>query len=390
MATDRLQGLNIGTAWKPPCYVASTANLTLSSTQVVDGIAVGSCERILAKDQTDAKLNGVYIADSASWRRAPDWDGSRDAIPGTAVYVDRGAAGGGKAYIANSSATATRIDIASTGDDVSFDLMTLALAGVSAFSQDTLLPLTTAAAWRSSDGLTARGSTITIDSTDISSSAITTALIAGSAVTTAKIADDAVTLAKMSTGVAGNLITYSTLGDPAAVATGSTGQVLTSNGAGLAPTMQDGGTVVQSAIASTAAYASFTATIPFDDTIPQNTEGTEILTATITPKRAGSILRVRVLAPVSTSGSAIGPTLALFRDSSAGAVDAFTLSQTGAGATDKIQMLHEEAAGSTAATTFKLRFGPHTTGTAYINGNNIARKFGGITSVTLVIDERTA
>lgn len=237
MATDRLQGLNIGVAWKPPCYVASTANLTLSSTQVVDGIAVGSCERVLAKDQTDPKLNGVYIADSASWRRAPDWDGSRDAIPGTAVYVDRGSAGGGKAYIANSSATATSIDIASTGDDVTFSLMTLALAGVSAFSQDTLLPLTTAAAWRSSDGLSAAPDPL--GSTSISSSAITTALIAGSAVTTVKIADDAVTLAKMSTGVVGNLITYSTLGDPAAVATGSTGQVLTSNGAGLAPTMQE-------------------------------------------------------------------------------------------------------------------------------------------------------
>jgi hypothetical protein len=54
--------------------------------------------------------------------------------------------------------------------------------------------------------------------------------------TTAKIADDAVTLAKMAAGTDGNLITYDASGDPAAVATGTSGQVLTSGGAGVAPT----------------------------------------------------------------------------------------------------------------------------------------------------------
>lgn len=56
---------------------------------------------------------------------------------------------------------------------------------------------------------------------------------------TAEIADDAVTLAKMAPGTDGNLITYDASGDPAAVATGTSGQVLTSNGAGAAPTMED-------------------------------------------------------------------------------------------------------------------------------------------------------
>tara|TARA_R110000868_G_scaffold251992_1_gene508686 strand:- start:33 stop:713 length:681 start_codon:yes stop_codon:yes gene_type:complete len=52
------------------------------------------------------------------------------------------------------------------------------------------------------------------------------------------IEDDAVTLAKMAGGTDGNLITYDAAGDPAYVATGTAGQVLTSNGAGAAPTMQ--------------------------------------------------------------------------------------------------------------------------------------------------------
>ena len=59
--------------------------------------------------------------------------------------------------------------------------------------------------------------------------------IASSEVVTASIADDAVTLAKMAPGTDGNLISYDASGNPAAVATGSSGQILTSQGAGAAP-----------------------------------------------------------------------------------------------------------------------------------------------------------
>ena len=55
---------------------------------------------------------------------------------------------------------------------------------------------------------------------------------------TAGLVDDAVTLGKMAAGTAGNLITYDASGNPAAVATGTATHVLTSNGAGAAPTFQ--------------------------------------------------------------------------------------------------------------------------------------------------------
>lgn len=60
----------------------------------------------------------------------------------------------------------------------------------------------------------------------------------GSTVQTGEIDDNAITLAKMASGTDGNLITYNASGDPAAVATGTAAQVLTSNGAGAAPTFQ--------------------------------------------------------------------------------------------------------------------------------------------------------
>lgn len=67
---------------------------------------------------------------------------------------------------------------------------------------------------------------------------VRTPVFKAGSIATAALADDAVTLAKMATGTAGNLHTFDASGDPAVVATGSADQVLTSNGAGLAPTMQ--------------------------------------------------------------------------------------------------------------------------------------------------------
>jgi len=90
--------------------------------------------------------------------------------------------------------------------------------------------------------------------TKIRSSSITDGQVANAdlsatvAVTGGQIADDAVTLAKMAGGTDGNLITYDASGDPAYVATGAATNVLTSNGAGAAPTFQAaaaGGKVLQ-------------------------------------------------------------------------------------------------------------------------------------------------
>jgi len=96
----------------------------------------------------------------------------------------------------------------------------------------------------------AKGSNSTVLNTNASGalaySTVTTAMIADDAVSSAKIADDAVTLAKMASGTDGNLISFDTSGNPAYVSTGSANQVLTSNGAGAAPTFQTaaGGSLV--------------------------------------------------------------------------------------------------------------------------------------------------
>lgn len=84
--TDRSAG-GSGLAWKSPVRAASTANLTLSAEQTVDGIALVDGDRVLVKDQTTGLQNGIYIVRTGAWDRAPDWDGNGDVVTGTSVFV---------------------------------------------------------------------------------------------------------------------------------------------------------------------------------------------------------------------------------------------------------------------------------------------------------------
>lgn len=86
-ATDRLNGLTTSVAVKPPCRVATTANITLSGLQTINGVALAEDDRVLVKDQTTQSQNGVYLASTGDWTRAKDFDGNRDVVQGTRVLV---------------------------------------------------------------------------------------------------------------------------------------------------------------------------------------------------------------------------------------------------------------------------------------------------------------
>lgn len=90
---SQISGIESGVAVKAPALVASTANLTLSGEQTIDGVAVVSGDRVLVKDQTDPIENGIWTASAGAWSRAPDFDGVRDAVQGTRVTVVSGTVG---------------------------------------------------------------------------------------------------------------------------------------------------------------------------------------------------------------------------------------------------------------------------------------------------------
>jgi len=90
VSTDRRQGLNAGAAIKVPALAATTANITLSGEQTIDGYAAITGDRILVKSQTDGTQNGVYVVDTGTWTRDLDFDGAYDARQGTLIAVVNG------------------------------------------------------------------------------------------------------------------------------------------------------------------------------------------------------------------------------------------------------------------------------------------------------------
>lgn len=91
-STDRRLGLTGNAAIKLPCRVATTGPILLTGEQTIDAIAVKAGDRVLVKDQADAKTNGVYVADTGAWSRATDFDGSDDIVQGTLVLSCLGTA----------------------------------------------------------------------------------------------------------------------------------------------------------------------------------------------------------------------------------------------------------------------------------------------------------
>lgn len=133
VTTDRRLGVNASAAVKVPCKAATTANITLSGEQTIDGVSIVDGDRVLVKDQTTASENGIYDADTGSWSRSKDWDGTYDIVKGTLVRVTDGTLYSDSYWAVSTSNTIT---IGTTS--VSFSQSNNSLSGVSAFVETVL------------------------------------------------------------------------------------------------------------------------------------------------------------------------------------------------------------------------------------------------------------
>ena len=154
-------------------------------------------------------------------------------------------------------------------------------------------------------------------------------------------------------------------------------------------TLAGAGVVLDRAYAEYTANANLTAVIPGDDTIPQNTEGTQIISVAFTPKSATSRLRLRFSGVFALSAIASG-NVALFSSASADALTAGQATASAANYAMPISLEHEYVPGVTTALTFTVRAGPDTAATMRFNGSTAARRFGGVAKATLVIEEIAA
>lgn len=89
-----IQGLDA----KGSVRVATTANITLSGTQTIDGIAVAAGDRILVKDQTTASANGIYVVATGTWARATDADTWAE-LQSAYVFAEQGTTNADKGFV---------------------------------------------------------------------------------------------------------------------------------------------------------------------------------------------------------------------------------------------------------------------------------------------------
>ena len=83
---------------KASCRVATTANITLSGTQTIDGISVVAGNRVLVKNQTLSQHNGIYICDASTWTRSTDAN-TWDSLVSLFVFVERGTVNADSGYV---------------------------------------------------------------------------------------------------------------------------------------------------------------------------------------------------------------------------------------------------------------------------------------------------
>lgn len=147
--------------------------------------------------------------------------------------------------------------------------------------------------------------------------------------------------------------------------------------------------VLQEAFKSTGAVSSGTTILPADDSIPRNDEGDEYLASDpFTPKSAKSKIRVAVVFHLSTDEEDVPVAAAIFKDSD---VDGLKVGAHSCPLADEIIQLtfaHEEASGSTAARTYKVRAGVSASEcTMTFNGIGESRMYGGKLASSITITE---
>jgi len=369
---------------REPVRVATTGNITMQGLLVIDDVELDVGDRVLVKDQTDQKQNGIYLASEGRWFRAPDASWTRSINQGVTVQVQEGTANHDKTYRFDTQDPVVGVDpivisyylssnlteemqaIVDSAAEQAAELATQGAATVIEPLVDAAEAAAESAAdyadfarnnWAVLGPFTGTGAEedylLSIDPgspnnmfvivggvgqlsgsyelvhadddafirinvpEDVPfevrvSNAIPVGTPADGSVTTAKLADDAVTFAKLQ-----NISGPRLLGRTAA-GSGNAGEVAAEQ---LRDVFLPVGSVVDHVSAEFTSNAAINGSIPGDNTVPQVTEGVEILSATITPKATSNKLFVLVDGQVITTTANVF-VWAIFQSGSTNAVRA--------------------------------------------------------------------
>lgn len=147
------------------------------------------------------------------------------------------------------------------------------------------------------------------------------------------------------------------------------------------------GTVAQVVRDTEAVYTTLGTILPIDDTIPQNTEGDEVMTVAITPTNASSTLLIDVHANIGAGGAGDEVACAVFVDTTADAIAAAQTFGQNTGTMMALDFNHTLSAGSTTARTYKVRCGGAAAADSFLNGTTASRMFGGVAISSITVTE---
>lgn len=410
--SDRLAGVTASLASKAPVRMASTADLTLSGLQTVDGVTGAADDRILVKDNTTASENGIYLMKSGAWVRSLDFDGTRDVVTGTFVVIAEGTAGAGTLWRISTTGDITigttsiafalmTVDSASAfiitlldDADSGTALATLVAAGTAIANTFTAIQTFDKGQVWAKGGDIASASPLVIDTDGFYFDVTGTTGFSQMTVTAGRFFmlqfDGALTMTDgANLDLAGANITTAAGDRGLFFATaGNTVEMLSYHREGGEPL--GSGRLVQMVNTLTGAVATGTTTTPNDDTIPQITEGDEYMTLAITPKNTANRLVIQVVLHLANSATDF-MTGALFQDSTAPALAAGQARiSTANNYPFQLNFIHEMAAGTISATTFRVRAGNAAAGTTTFNGQSGGRIMGGVMASSITILEIAA
>lgn len=97
-----------GLAVKDAVRAATTANITLSGTQTVDGVVLIAGNRVLVKDQSTGSQNGLYDVSASAWTRTSDSDSTTGELSGgTFVFVQEGTVNADSGFVCTNDGAVT-------------------------------------------------------------------------------------------------------------------------------------------------------------------------------------------------------------------------------------------------------------------------------------------
>jgi hypothetical protein len=91
---------------KASVIAATTANITLSGAQTIDGISIVAGDRVLVKDQSTASNNGIYLCATGSWTRTTDADTYAELVAAF-TFVEKGTTNADSGFICTIDAGGT-------------------------------------------------------------------------------------------------------------------------------------------------------------------------------------------------------------------------------------------------------------------------------------------